>query len=362
MLVPHRNANSAYSLPELKTSYLILLKAQNGIQNEREKLQILIDVKNKLRNELPENNFSGNRENYRVTQKNVVVYILYWLLIIIGLTQQTVGSYLFATTLFSIVPGLSATFLAVISIIYVILDAIIFYAFNASFLKDALNLPQRSSSVGTLLKIYNEQITVTIELNESLSKLSILKMDKNHFRDYVKLVVLMNQDLRTKNEEIQKCQLSSVNKILKYAVITFGLLSNIASYYYLGMAFSAFILPVVGVFLAQIMILITIISGLSFYYAIGVTSIIRLADPHKEELDALKKKLTDFSEKYSNDLSNILFLRDEIDQIMQEKHALFPESKLRFFEKHIERPMNIDHFGRSSKNSYDDDSLKNQFF
>ncbi|MEI6095027.1 MAG: hypothetical protein WCR08_06140 [Gammaproteobacteria bacterium] len=320
------------SFPEIKASFLVLLKKsniENEVQQEEQKLQILLDLKNKLRYELPENSLSPNRENHRIAPPNIVVNILYRILIIIGLIQQAVGSYLFATTLFSVIPGLSATFLAVISVIYVILDAIIFYAFNASFLKDALHLPRRSNRADTLLDIYSEQLTVTIELNENLSKLSILKMDKERFRDYVELIVLMNQDLRTKNEKMKKCTFSLINKILKYAVIAFGLLSNIASYYYLGITFSAFIAPVVGAFLAQTMILLTIISGLSFYYAIGITGIIRLADPNQGGLDALKKKLTDFSKKYSNDLSDVLFLRDEV------------ESKLMFFKRHTEIPMDI---------------------
>jgi hypothetical protein len=260
------------SLPEIKSSFLVLLKKrniENKVQYEEKKLQILRVIKKKLEDELLGNSISSSTQTNIAPSKSIIVSILYWLLIIVGLLQQAVGSYLFAQTLFSVIPGISAGFLTVICTVYVILDAIIFYAFSASFLKDALNLPRCSNTLGSLYKIYNEQILITTELNENLSKLSVLKINNQNYEYYVELVILMNQDLRTKNQNMQKYSYPHCNNILKYGVIVFGLLSTIASYYYLGIAFAAFITPITGAFIASIMIYLTIISGLSFYYAIG---------------------------------------------------------------------------------------------
>lgn len=346
MPIAYKKPSSKCSLSELKVQLLVLLKEQNlenNIQHEEQKLQILLVVKAKLQNELPENSFLFHKKTDRIVNKSTAIQLLYWSLMVVGLLQQAVGSYLFATTLFSAIPALLAILLKGISVVYVILDAIIFYAFNACFLKEALSLPQQSNNVGSLLKIYTEQLLITTELNQSLSSLLVFKMDKKQYEYYVELVVLMNEDLRRKNITMQNHSDSSFNKVLKYGVIGFGLLSNIANNYYLGIAFAAVIAPVVGPFLSSIIIYLTIISGLSVYYAVGVTSIMRLANPNKESFDSLKIKLIEFSENYKNDLADVRAIRNEMSQIPRQMNT-YSTARLRLFDKQAQNSINEDNY------------------
>lgn len=342
----YKKPSSKCSLSELKDQFLVLLKEQNSensIQHEKQKLQVLLVVKAKLQNELPENSFMFHRKTDRIVNKSIAIQLLYWSLMVVGLLQQAVGSYLFATTLFSTIPGLLTVLLKGISIVYVLLDAIIFYAFNACFLKKALNLPQQSDNLDSLLKIYAEQLLITTELNQSLSSLLVLKMDKKQYEYYVELVVLMNQDLRRKNIKMQNYSDSSFNKVLKYGVIGFGLLSNIANSYYLGIAFSAAIAPVVGLFLSSVIIYLTIISGLSIYYAVGVTGIMRLANPNKESFDSLKMKLIEFSETYKNDLADVRAIRNEMSQIPRQI-STSSTARLRLFDRQAQNSINENNY------------------
>lgn len=316
----YKKPSSKCSLSELKDQFLVLLKEQNS-----------------------ENSFMFHRKTDRIVNKSIAIQLLYWSLMVVGLLQQAVGSYLFATTLFSTIPGLLTVLLKGISIVYVLFDAIIFYAFNACFLKKALNLPQQSDNLDSLLKIYAEQLLITTELNQSLSSLLVLKMDKKQYEYYVELVVLMNQDLRRKNIKMQNYSDSSFNKVLKYGVIGFGLLSNIANSYYLGIAFSAVIAPVVGPFLSSVIIYLTIISGLSIYYAVGVTGIMRLANPNKESFDSLKMKLIEFSETYKNDLADVRAIRNEMSQIPRQI-STSSTARLRLFDRQAQNSINENNY------------------
>ena len=350
MPISYKKPSSKCSLSELKAQLLVLLNEQNlenNIQHEERKLQILLVIKAKLQNELPKNGFLFYKKTDRIDNKSkfTATQLLYWSLMAVGLLQQAVGSYLFATTLFSTIPGLPAVILMGISVVYVILDAIIFYAFNTCFLKEALGLPQQSNNLGSLLKIYTEQLLITTELNQSLSSLLVFKMDKKQYEYYVELVVLMNKDLRGKNITMQNYSDSSFNKALKYGVIGFGLLSNIANNYYLGVAFAAVIAPVAGPFLSSIIIYLTIISGLSVYYAVGVTGVMRLANPNKDGFDSLKIKLIEFSENYKNDLADVRVIRNEMGHIPIQMNT-YSTTRLKLFDKQAQKSIN--------ENNYDD--------
>jgi hypothetical protein len=234
----------------------------------------------------------------------------FYFLLIFGLLQDIAGSYIFSSTLFALIPGITLPGIIAAAVCYTILDSILFYAFEVSFLKDALGIPYTSTDAEVLLKTYDEQITLVSSLQYELSTLKTLTLETHAFEKYLQLTQLLSDDLHNKKKSIGEYRESNIKKVIKCGLLIFGALSSIAaSYFWADSILVVFGGSLIGTPIGWAIIALTIIAGLGYFYAMGGTSMIQLVNPDYEAFQKIKTALSEFQEKYEDNLKNVCSLR-----------------------------------------------------
>src|SRR3990167_1151581 len=76
---------------------------------------------------------------------DILLALIYYFLLIFGLLQDIAGSYTFASFLFALIPNVTPLTITLLSLLFTLLDSILFYAFEVSLLKDALGFTENLS-------------------------------------------------------------------------------------------------------------------------------------------------------------------------------------------------------------------------
>lgn len=220
---------------------------------------------------------------------------LYYGLIGFGLLEQCAGSFVFGFSIVSLLPGLPKFSILLLSAIYTILDSILFYAFEITFLKEALGIKSVESELKQLVLLYKQQLCLAKQINIHVNA---LKNTDACSKDHLYLLNIINQDLIDKYQQMQNKKISIYRQILKYGVLTFGVCANIAESYFFAHTFLLLLsssLPFSG--LGYLIIAITITANLGFFYAMGASSVIKIIHPELSAFEEIKKELQFFSEK-----------------------------------------------------------------
>ena len=289
---------------------------KHRLRIEKQKLAILKVAEKQLKSLLHQSNNKGNKakdgepkppeSRFKYLSRRVSFYFL----LIFGLFQDIAGSYIFSSTLFALIPGITLPGVIIASICYTFLDSILFYAFEVSLLKDALGIPHASTDTEALIHTYEEQISLTKSLHDELSSMHVLELETLTFERFQQLTQLSSEDLHAKHQSMGEYQESTLKKIFKYALLSFGALSSIAaSYFWADSILGILGGGLIGTPVGWGLIALTIIAGLGYYYAMGGTSMIQLVNPDYEAFQTLKISLSDFQEHSEDHLERISQLR-----------------------------------------------------
>lgn len=179
-------------------------RQQSVLQVEQEKLRIIHAVQNKLNQEFNQETAAveGDKKPEGSTLAKFFSHSFYYFLLLFGLLQDTTSSFLFGYTLLALIPGIPAAYLIAASIIYTALDAILFYAFEVSLLKEALDIPEDKTDLRQLFDVYNQQLKIAKNLNRQLTSFNALGMDDPTYSDYIKFLEVLNHDLQQKGNNL----------------------------------------------------------------------------------------------------------------------------------------------------------------
>lgn len=246
-----------------------------------------------------------NRSEDEKRQNDYFKMGLYYGLIGFGLLEQCAGSFVFGFSIVSLIPGLPKFSILLLSAIYTLLDSILFYAFEITFLKEALGIESVESELTQLILLYKQQLCLAKQINIHVNALKITDACST---EHLELLKMINQDLIDKYQQMQNKKISIYREILKYGVLTFGVCANIAESYFFAHTFLLLLsstLPFSG--LGYLIIAITITANLGFFYAMGASSVIKIIHPELSDFQELKKELQFFSEKIeAPDTSSLL--------------------------------------------------------
>jgi hypothetical protein len=220
---------------------------------------------------------------------------LYYFLLGFGMFRDAARSYLFGLIVLSLIPGLMNPILIAGSALYAALDCILFYAFEVSLLKRALGIAYED--IDESLEVYSQQMALTLKIVSCLPALVL----KEEHKDYREFLDLAHEDLNKKHTEMKKNEESNYQRAFKYAIIGFGAFSSGAgSYYFMVNVFLAvWAASLIGTPIGFALIALTIVAGLGFYYAMGASSMARLANKDYEQFNNLKKEYSFFEKKYA---------------------------------------------------------------
>jgi hypothetical protein len=307
--------DATLGIPQLKAKYRSLCIPANSKERvalEQQKLTLIKAIDNKIRTEVSLRPTVANQEPPAPSKlKKMSWKALYYFLLLFGLFEDTAGSYLASTALLALLPGLFNPFIMITSILYTVLGCILFYAYEVSFLKDALGIPYTNSNAHQLLVTYSEQLKAIKTINQHITSVPIITIDDEEYDNYLQLVALLNQDLQIKYNAMDSYQESTAKKILKFGVLAFGALSSITGSYFMATYLLALMsTALIGTPVGWGIVVLAIIAGFGFSYVMGNRGLARLFNPDYNNFKELKKELRLFQEEYPPQLEQAKAIKD----------------------------------------------------
>lgn len=292
-----RNINRDYVLKLLEDYQKLQpdINQENRLEIEKLKLECIKLIEFNLKRDL---RISLVNEDFEEVQFQQHQRRLYYVLMILGTINDAARNYMFGFTLISLIPNLSKPIQIILSILYIVFEAILFYGFEIALLRDALWIPKKSTNLSCYINTNIQQIRAITRINQLLVNIQVLDMDDKLYQDYQSVVTVLNADLNTKFHSLQSYEESFSKKILKMAVLGFGMITNIASSYFMFNAvLTAWAASLVGTPLGWTIIVLAILVELGFYYAMGAASILRLLNSDRDNFNILKNELNMFEQK-----------------------------------------------------------------
>ena len=257
---------------------------------EDQKLEIIQAVENKLK-QMRLLSFSSRAEQEKQMDdmhKSILKKIADYFLLMFGFFDNAATSYFFGSTLFAFIPGISAPVLMIASIAYTVLEGVLFYAFDVSLLNDFLSFSYTKTPLNRLIETYSQQLQATIMINTEVSSSLTLSAEDPELRaDLLRFTCLLNKHLREKEWQVGTSKESAFKQAAKVGLVAFGAISSVAGSFFMITTFmaEAFVATPAGI----ILIVLAVIIGLVFHYAMGTTGMSRIVNPDDEKQEGLKK-------------------------------------------------------------------------
>lgn len=277
------------------------INPNDKLRTENLKLQIIKQIELKLKNDIQfhlpaEVHEEALSINLSQTNRKKITY---YILLILGIILDTTKNFVFGYTLITLIPGLSPLTQILLTMCYLILGAILFYGFEIALLKKSLGVLDIHTNLHQIINTQIEQIQAVKTINRLLSSISALSIDNQKYSNYVTITNIFNQDLQAKYSAMQPYEQSFFKKALMFAVLAFGVISKVASSYFLmSTILSAWAASIVGTPLGWLIIILAIAVELGFYKAMGATGVIQLMNTDLEDLKVLKNELYSFNREY----------------------------------------------------------------
>lgn len=280
----------------VKTNPLIMEKVRLSQMEALEKLLIDRYLPKKERDST-----SNSSENWFSFLYNWIKNPLYYFTVIAGLLVNGVENFVFGHTLFALLPGISNPILLVGSAIFTVLNGVIFCAFEISMLQKALEISATAKELNALIPIYIQQVKKLNNINRILCDKTITIKPEDYQR-YISLAAQFNTELIEKRRQINSYQEPRLQQIIKIGLLTFGALTSAASSYFLSTAYLAEA-SLLGTPIGWAFIVVSVLSGLTLYYAQGAKGIIKLVSPEIGQFNKFQQKINHFNAKTRQDFN-----------------------------------------------------------
>ena len=293
---------SSASLSDLINEFRTLDQVLGNQDSETRKLIILQVLEKQLRAEYNRPIRPIARETSQSSDyQQVLLKISYQFCMIFGFFEKAAGSFLFGSNLFALIPGIGNVSLYALTTIYSLLDALLFYAFEVSFLRKAMGIIFSDNGACVLNEIYAQQLTASIEINILLNRRETLDWDQDTYGQYCRALELLNAHLLKKHATMGDYSRPKIRMAVEYGVVLFGGLSSVADSYFMAKtAMLALHISFLSSPLACALVVAMVVSALVFYYAMGARGMSQLVNPDRESYNALKEGLTLFKSEHAS--------------------------------------------------------------
>lgn len=291
-----------YSLDELIGEFQRLDEALDHYEHEVKKLIILQTIENQLNRQ-----FCYDAPNVRIDDpkysnyQQTFIKFSYQFCMVFGFFEKAAGSYLFGSNLFAEIPGIDPLSLFVLTSIYILIDAFLFYAFEVTLLKKVFGISADENQACILNEIYSQQLNATTAINQMLHDRATMDWEQKTYKRYCQGIIVFNDHLIKKNNRMQGYQPSNFRTGLEYGLIIFGGITSIADGFF--MAKNALLLLRLSWLSSPFGCLLVVgmlVAALVFYYAMSVKNMSNLVYPDRQSYHNLKDGLTLFGQKFGN--------------------------------------------------------------
>lgn len=224
-----------------------------------------------------------------------VLKVAYLFCLLFGGLENGASSFLFSSNLFIIIPGISQFALYSLISVYTLLDAVLFYAFEVSFLKKALGIVATDNSKSLLNETYAQQLKSVMEINYILNAKETAEWNQADYTVYCAARDVFNNHLLKKNDAMLNYVSSPLLIGIEKGVVLFGAFSCVVDSYF--MAQTALVTLHVSFMsspLGFVLVVGMVVASLVLYYTMRVQSMSELLHPDRESHNALQADLIKF--------------------------------------------------------------------
>jgi hypothetical protein len=317
-VIPNGDIYENWSLSALMNEFQSLtpnnkLGAEEVVTTELKNLAIIREIAARIAKKSPR--LSRHKDNSPRSSNNdpaLSTRACYLFTVSFGIFQRAVGSYLFGSTIFLLIPHISSPLLLTLSLLFVVFDSLLFYAFDVSFLKNIMGMVDAQTKFERLNQIYLEQRQLAKMINRALDNVASLKWCGDEHPAFVSCKKVFNAHLLEKLNSMKEPERTWRMVCFEYAIVAFGAFSSITDSYFAFTVLHLSFLTPIGAIIALGMV----ISGLVLYYAMGVKSVDKLINPNLESFKRLKQKLSKFATEFGEIVEESLSVSPSLNQIM----------------------------------------------
>ena len=302
---PEGNALNLLSL-KIELERLILLeltslKAEKKLLIKKYKLALIQAFENYLEIKL--------KRSPLLTEQSVDSPIIYYLrrlgfgfLLIFGLLMDGIGSLLGGQELISQIPNISNPIMIVVGIAFSLVNSILYYYFEAVFLKQAMGI-EEINEAGAHLEVDEAALERTKNVNLLMQDLASMPLDKFSFEQYAEVASCFNEDLRLKASTYSKEPPEKLShKIFRHTITVLGAIMTAGNSYFMATSLLSFAAAsFLGTPLGWIFIGVGIAAMLSTFLLMRGKAMINMLDPEIQKFKEVKGKFEKFENKEKND-------------------------------------------------------------
>lgn len=289
------------SLMELMQEFQNLSKQSDIQEHETRKLSILKIFEERLLKKAQQPVITIPITAPKSFEQQAFIKFAYRFCMLFGFFEKAAGSFLFGSTLFALIPGINQFSLYALTVIYTLLDALLFYAFEVSFLKKHWGMGFSDNGKSLLNKTYIQQLEVLTVINIILNSRETFDWEQKEYREYCVALKHLNQYVIKKHSTMGEYASTPTRVAIEKGVIIFGALSSVADSYFMAKtALLTLHISFMSSPLGWALVVAMIVSALVFYYAMGVQSMSKLVHPDRKSFYALKDNISLFKQKYEN--------------------------------------------------------------
>jgi hypothetical protein len=222
-------------------------------------------------------------------------YSMFGLLFLGGLTLDGIGNFIFASSLFSLIPVLSAITSICLAIGVAVVNAAIFLAFDSKVLAEMFEIDLMLKD-SKLFDIYAEQIKTAKMINRSLLQMQFLKnLSLNQHQALNDSINECNQDILGKLNSIKPYIENVGTKIGRYVITVFGLSTMIGgSYFFANTLLTMLSLSLIGTPAGWAITGACMFVSAAYYTSKGIRNLYLLFNQKEKQIEDIQKKLAEF--------------------------------------------------------------------
>jgi len=230
--------------------------------------------------------------------KNVLRYVSYGFLLVIGMVMDGIGSFLGGQELISLIPGISGPLGMTLGIVFSLINSALFYSFEAAMLKQMVGLDSLDE-ISKKLDMDQDQIQRSGKINELLLNPGSDQLDPQTYTAYAALAEQVHKTIAAKKHlQHQDLPEKTSRKIFRHAVTLVGALMVCGYGYFMVNSLLVFLAPaILGTPLGWTFIGIGIFTMLAYYLSMRGKAMVNMLNPASKKFKEVKQQYLQFEEK-----------------------------------------------------------------
>jgi len=245
---------------------------------------------------------------------------LYTAILFFGLAQDGIGTFVYSQTVLKLIPGIGLPTTLFFCSVFSILNAILFYSFEGTMLKNAMKVKKLGKESKTFLNLFDEEIDLVQRINASLSDVNnIRNMSSTTYGNNCHLALVFNQDLENTKYLLNQYKEQPHKKIFRWGVTAFGAMMMTGYAYFLSSTLLATLSATVAASpLGWLIIGVAVCSSLAYYFSMRAKAMVSLVNPEMHQCNQIKNRLLSFIPKLPEDFEKIIQDKKEKDALIIE--------------------------------------------